>query len=161
MATSKKSAKGSKAAKTPRLSKAEPSAIKTPERPALFRSKELKWKAGTGLFKGVQVAVVSEDSNTGAKALFVKLPPSKKADARSEYHFHTAATHSLVLQGTVFSGVNGKEFALKAGDYARTPENWIHADSGCGPEGALIFMTVEGKPAGRGAARLDVVPVEQ
>ena len=111
------------------------------------------------MFKGVQVAVVSEDRSTGARAMFVRLPPNKQPEAKSEYHYHTAASHSLVLEGTVFSGVNGKRIALKAGDYARTPENWVHADSGCGPEGALIFMTVEGS-AGRAPARLDVVPVE-
>ncbi|HJQ68081.1 MAG TPA: cupin domain-containing protein, partial [Blastocatellia bacterium] len=110
-------------------------------------------------FKGVQVAVVSEDRDTGARAMFVRLPPNKGAAAQAEdYHYHTVAAHTLVLEGTVNSAVNGRRITGKAGDYFRAPANWVHADSGS-EVGATMFMITEGSRRGV-AAKFGTVVVE-
>ncbi|HJQ70310.1 MAG TPA: hypothetical protein VKA70_15135, partial [Blastocatellia bacterium] len=73
--------------KSSKTSNAQPTAGKSAARPGIYRAKDLQYKEGTGSFKGVQVAVVSEDRDTGARAMFVRLPPNKGAAAQAEdYH---------------------------------------------------------------------------
>ncbi len=156
----KKTAKAPKVKKTSALSRTQPGTNKSPTRPGLFRAGDLKWKDGSGAFRGVQVAVVSEDPETGAKAMFLRIPANKTIDLRTEYHYHTQVTHSFVIEGSTMSEVNGRRMIAKAGDYFRAPANWIHAHAGS-DSGAIVFMVIEGNRVGKQASRFNAVAAEQ
>jgi mannose-6-phosphate isomerase-like protein (cupin superfamily) len=153
---------------SPHLLREEPSMNADPRKPALFRPKELKWSEGTGTLKGHQVAIVNEDQATGAKAMFVKLPANKAIDPAVEQHYHTATAHTIVVQGSVSSIINGKKFTVGPGDYFRAPAGWVHGDShgGGDPHGGdppfiVLFMIVEGQKQEGHAAEFETVAVRE
>ncbi len=147
------------ARKNAKTSSAQPTASKASARPGIHRASDLAWKDGSGSLKGVKVAVVSEDRDTGAKAMFIKLPPNKgAAAAQDEYHYHPVATHTLIIEGTVNTVVDGKRVTGKAGDYFRSPANWAHADSGS-DVGATMFIITEGSRGGKTSAKFETVSV--
>jgi quercetin dioxygenase-like cupin family protein len=154
MQTDKPSARGFKAL---------PSQTTDVGKPALFRSGEVKFTEGEGTFAGLQVAVLSEDPVTGARAVLLKVPRDKKADPRKSNHFNTLTMHTFVIQGELSVEAEGKTHTGRAGDYFRAPAGWIHGDSqgvvGPGNPGdppfALLLTFIEGGP--KGAAGLETV----
>ncbi len=138
------------------LSRVAPSENTSPKRPAFFSLKGLKWQEGKGALKGLKVAVVHEDRASGTKAMFVKIS-NKKPD--ESLHYHTIASQTVLLEGTVGTVVNGKRITMSPGDYFRSPANWIHADS---HGDATMFMMVSNPdPTIGGAADFRVVTVEK
>ncbi|HJQ68080.1 MAG TPA: cupin domain-containing protein [Blastocatellia bacterium] len=157
--SAKKKSKGL-ASKKASLSRTQPGANKSPARPGFFSLDALKWEKGSGPFRGVLVAVVSEDPKTGAKAMFLKIPVNRKVAPRADYHYHTRISHSFVIEGSTMSEVSGRRMIAKAGDYFRAPANWVHAHAGS-DTGATIFMVIEGSGARKRAARFEAVASEQ
>jgi len=121
----------------------EPKAERASHHPGLFKSANLAWEEGVGVFKGLPVARVSEDHKTGALSLFVRIPSGKNLNVKPELHYHTKSSHTVVLEGAVSSAAGGKEFTVSAGDYFRCPAGWVHADSG---GGGLLFMAIDPAP---------------
>lgn len=109
------------------------------EQPGLHRINELKWEKGSGVFEGCSIAMVAENKETGEQALYLKVMPHKE----DRFHYHTATTHSLVLRGSVAAaGVDGEMITCHAGDYFRSPANWVHQGSHVDEE-SIIFTFIE------------------
>jgi quercetin dioxygenase-like cupin family protein len=114
------------------------------------RLQELNWQKGEGTLGGIEVAVVGQDAETGATAMYLKIPP--KAPAANSLHVHPSNAHAIVLEGSVSINIDGKEIVGKKGDYFFIPANIDHDDTKTDPiGGALVFMITEGK--------FDTIPV--
>jgi mannose-6-phosphate isomerase-like protein (cupin superfamily) len=131
-----------------RVSTERPTQTADVARAALFSLEKLQWQPGTGAFEGVDLCEVSRDPNTGARALFLRIPRPKNVDVKPQYHYHTVTAHTYVIQGTVSTEVGGEKVTLKAGDYFRAPAFWAHADSmtekTMGDGEPILFMMIEG-----------------
>lgn len=109
-------------------------------KPGLQRFSELVFEEGRGTFAGTRVAIVGKDEKSGAMAAFLELPPSSLED--KPLHLHTCASHTVVLQGSIQSIIDGEVHTARTGDYYRfaagTPLVSTVSESG-----ALMFVLTE------------------
>jgi quercetin dioxygenase-like cupin family protein len=96
--------------------------------PSIVISGQEHWTAGTGMLKGVQVAVLAGDpAKSGLYIVRLKLPAGTVFPA----HYHNETENVTVISGTLWVGVGDKVNAaatrpLTAGSFAQIPAKLHH-----------------------------------
>lgn len=93
------------------------------------RGQELGW---TPIAEGIDLKVLYQDSETGARTLVVRMAPGRHFPP----HAHAAIEDLYLVEGEAWvAGV-----PLRAGDYCRAPAGSEHNDVRSGPSGALAVV---------------------
>jgi len=98
--------------------------------------------------KGVSMAAVWGDANTGAHGTFSKFAPGYDAGM----HTHTNDVWIVVLKGAYLYKDDAGEKRVGAGDFIRVPGGHKHWSGGDAKEGALFYEESSGK--------FDLIPVK-
>ncbi len=126
----------------------------------IVRAGEQASYAGPGeLFTGnVRVdPVFSEMPGISAIAGTVTFEPG----ARSNWHFHPAGQHIIVLSGVGRTGTrDGKVEEFRAGDVVSCPAN-VHHWHGAAPQVGMTHLTITGQVNGKNTEWLEPVTDEQ
>lgn len=96
--------------------------------PTLVSANDIKWTPGTGMMKGVDVAVLMGDpTKPGPYVIRMRLP----ANTKFPPHYHGDTENVTVISGNVWVGLGDKidEASMKElgpGDFASLPANVHH-----------------------------------
>lgn len=96
--------------------------------PTMVTMNDIKWMPGTGMMKGVDVAVLMGDpAKPGPYVMRLRIPPNTKFPP----HFHGDVENVTVISGNIWLGMGDafdeasmKEFG--PGDFASVPSNAHH-----------------------------------
>jgi len=103
-------------------------AAANPSAPNIVTPDQVKWAAGTGPFKGVEVAVIDGDpAKAGPFVMRLRIPDGAKFGA----HFHNDTERVTVISGTLVVGVGDKMVessmvTLPAGSFVAIPSGVHH-----------------------------------
>lgn len=123
----------------------QPEAVTDWNLPALFTLDNLDWQPGTGSFEGTEIAIVGKDPETGAMALFMKVPQRTLSESHGgRKHFHSSLSHTIVLDGAIAAMIGGERVTMTNGDYFRAPAG-LEAVSTEAPRPTLLFMVTDGE----------------
>jgi quercetin dioxygenase-like cupin family protein len=98
--------------------------------------------------KGVSMAAIWGDANSGAHATFTKFDPGYEAPL----HTHTNDVWIVVLKGAYLYKDDAGEKRVGVGDFIRVPGGHKHSSGGDKKEGALFYEESSGK--------FDLIPVK-
>ncbi len=116
--------------------------------PVMIAFADLKW-VEVSARKGMQMAVLSGDPNSGPYTQIRKVP----AGTDNPLHQHSSEVKNVIISGVWYTGADArsaKDFG--PGSIVVTPADWVHV-SGCRPGADCVFYQ-EGK------GKFDFKPVQ-
>ena len=99
-------------------------------RTAIHSSKSATYAEGSGLFKGGQIALLADGTNSDWEVAFFRQSPGSPSPAGAvNIHSHDHTMHTYIIDGAVRSQIDGDDLVGRAGHYFRMPAGVEHGES--------------------------------